>query len=221
MRTRNIVSAALLLSLLSVGLLVFLTTAESRIDAEISPVPQEILTDVVSYEFDLLKVTSNWPKSLTVENISDKEISGFEILIVAANDDGGPGEMVRWGTDPNNAKQDVLFKPKETITLPISPKLVKTFEDNGKPFLYIQVFRAFANNDPKFSYSQGAVLQQDETNPRVYHVIIDSKGRSKIALPCVKLASEPPLSTQPCFASRYSFDKTTVSAGVLHQRVLR
>jgi hypothetical protein len=72
-----------------------------------------------------------------------------------------------------------LFKPKEIMTLPIRPQAVKKFQDNGKPFLYVEVFRVWVNNDPKFSYSEGALLQQDEENPRVYHVIRDAKGRSK------------------------------------------
>ena len=177
---RSLAYIVLLLTVASAGLFVFRTVAESKIEKEnISPVPQQIVTDVIHYDLDLLKITSNWPKDLSVENISDKEISGFEILIVAANDDGGPGDMVLWGTDPNNGKQSPLFKPKETLTLPIQTQTVKKFQDNGKPFLYVQIWRLWVNNDPKFLYSQGALLQQDEENPRVYHVIRDAKGRSK------------------------------------------
>ena len=171
-RARSLVYIVLVLTAASTGLFVFLATAESKMVVEdIPPVPQQIVTDVIHYDFDLLKVTSNWPKDLVVENISDQEVSGFEILIVAANDVGGPGEMVLWGTDPNNGKQTPLFKPKEIMTLPIRPEAVKKFQDNGKPFLYVQLFSLWVNNDPKFVYSQGALLQQDEGNPRVYHVI--------------------------------------------------
>jgi uncharacterized protein YneF (UPF0154 family) len=206
---RRLVYIVFLLTAAAAGLFVFRTIAESKMELEdIPPVPQQIVTDVIHYDLDLLKVTSNWPKDLSVENISDKEISGFEILIVAVNDDGGPGEMVLWGTDPNNGKQTPLFKPKEIMTLPIRPQAVKKFQDNGKPFLYVEVFRVWVNNDPKFSYSEGALLQQDEENPRVYHVIRDAKGRSKSqhnhALP-----------------HTYSFDKTTVPSRVLHYGVLR
>jgi hypothetical protein len=179
-KARRLVYMVLLLTVASAGLFVFRTIAESKMELEdIPPVPQPIVTDVIHYDLDLLNVTSNWPKDLSVENISAKEISGFEILIVAANDDGGPGEMVLWGTDPNNGNQTPLFKPKEIMTLPISPQAVKKFEHNGKPFLYVEVFRVWVNNDPKFSYSEGALLQQDEDDPRVYHVIRDAKGRSK------------------------------------------
>jgi len=177
---RSLAYIVLLLTVASAGLFVFRTVAESKIEKEnISPVPQQIVTDVIHYDLDLLKVTSNWPKDLSVENISDKEISGFEILIVAANDDGGPGDMVLWGTDPNNGKQTPLFKPRETLTLPIRPQTVKKFQDNGKPFLYVQIWRLWVNNDPKFLYSEGALLQQDPSNPRRYVVIRDAKGRSK------------------------------------------
>lgn len=196
---RGLVYIVLLLTAALAGLFVFRTIAESKMEMEdIPPVPQEIATDVIHYDLDLLKVTSNWPKDLTVENISDKEISGFEILIVAANDDGGPAELVLWGMDPNNGKQTPLFKPKEIMTLSIRPEAVKKFQDNGKPFLYIQEFRVWVNNDPKFSYAYGALLQQDEENPRLYHVIRDSKGRNKPhhnhALPHITHSIRPPQS---------------------------
>ena len=179
-KVRATLSIMLLLFAASVGLFLFLRSAESKMEVkDIPPSPPQIETDVIRYDLDLLKVISNWPTSLTVENISDKEVSGFEILITAANDDGGPGELLWWGTDPNNGKQTPLFKPKETMTLPIRPQAVKKFLDNGKPFLYVQVSDVWVNNDPKFKYSYGALLQQDETNPRLYQVIRDSKGRSK------------------------------------------
>jgi hypothetical protein len=194
---RNILGTVLLLMGASLGLFAFLTIAESRVEMEdISPVPQQIVTDVVHYDLDLLKITSNWPKDLTVENISDKEISGFEILIVAADDDGGPGEMVLWGTDPNNGKQTPLFKPKEIMTLPIRPEAVKKFQDYGKPFLYVQLYELWVNNDPKFMYAEGSLLQQDPNNPRHYIVIRDAKGRSKPhhnhAVPHITHSIRPP-----------------------------
>src|SRR5207302_7104529 len=117
----------------SVGLVTFLTIAESKMRVEeVPPIPQEIATDVVTHDLDLLKVTSHWPESLAVQNISDKDVSGFTIMIWAANDDGGPGEITRWGTNPNYGKQISLFKPKEIMTLPIEPETVKKFQDNGK-----------------------------------------------------------------------------------------
>ena len=194
---RTTLSILLLLMALSVGLFVFLRKAESKKEVkDIPPFPPQIETDVISYDLDLVKVVSNWPTSLIVENISDKEISGFEILITAANDDGGPGELVWWGTDPNNGKQTSLFKPKETMTLSIRPQAVKKFLDNGKPFLYVQISQLWVNNDPKFKYSYGALLQQDENNARLYHVIRDSKGRNRSprnhAMPHVVHSVKPP-----------------------------
>ena len=191
------------------GLFTVLTIAESKMEmADIPPVPQQIATDVISYDLNLLKITSNWPKDLTVENISDKEISGFEIMIFAANDDGGPGEMVLWGTDPNNGKQTPLFKPREIMTLPIRPQAVKKFQHNGKPFLYVEVFRVWVNNDPKFLYSEGALLQQDEKNPGVYHVIRDAKGRSKPhhnhAVPHITHSIKPPFPLGCCTREFFS-----------------
>src|SRR6266705_3527962 len=202
-RGRSFVYIVLLLTAASTGLFVFLTTAESKMVVEdIPPVPQQIVTDVIHYDLDLLKVTSNWPKDLSVENISDKEISGFEILIVAADDDDGPGEIMGWGTDPNNGKQTPLFKPKETLTLPIQTQTVKKFQDNGKPFLYVLPWRLWVNNDPKFLYSQGALLQQDEKNPGLYHVIRDAKGRSKPhhnhAVPHITHSIKPPFPLGCC-----------------------
>ena len=210
----TILCAVLLFIGASVGLFTALTIAKEEREAmEIPAVPPQIQADVVAYDLDLLKVISNWPKDLTVENISDKEISGFEILIVAANDDGGPGEMVLWGTDPNNGKQTPLFKPKETMTLPIRPQAVKEFQGNGKPFLYVEVFRVWVNNDPKFSYSEGALLQQDEKDSRVYHVIRDAKGRSKSqhnhAVPHITHSINPPFPLGCCtreFLTSITFD---------------
>src|SRR5215217_5879524 len=139
---RSLLGIALLLTAASVGLFVFLAIAESKMEVEdVPPAPPQIVTDVVQYDFDLLKVTSNWPENLTIENISDKQVSGFEILIFAANDDGGPGELILWGTNPNHQKHTKLFKPRETMTLPIRQQAVKEFQDDGKPFLYVEVFR--------------------------------------------------------------------------------
>lgn len=217
-RARRLLYSALMLTAASVGLFVFLTIAESKMQVEdIPPVPQQIQTDVVHYDLDLLKITSNWPKDFTVENISDKEISGFEIMIFAANDDGGPGEMVLWGTDPNNGKQTPLFKPKEIMTLPIRPQAVKKFQDNGKPFLYVQLERLWVNNDPKFSYSEGSLLQQDPNNPRRYVVIRDAKGRSKSyhnhAMPHITHSIRPPFPLGCC--NREFLDYITYDCGIV------
>jgi len=180
-RTKNLLYVVLLAIGVSVGLLTLLTAAKSKMKVEhVLPIPQQtnLVTDVVTHDLDLLKVTSDWPKSLTVENISDKEVSGFTIMIWAANDDGGPGEILRWGADPNYWKQTALFKPKEAMTLSIKPETVKKFQANGKPFLYVEVYKVWVNNDPKFMYAEGALLQQDANNPRHYTVIRDAKGRS-------------------------------------------
>ena len=217
-RARNLVYVGLLLTAGSAGLLVFLTIVQSKMKVEdIPPVPQEIVTDVVKYDLDLVKVTSNWPKDLTVENISDKEISGFEILIVAADDDGGPGDIISWGRDPNNGKQTPLFKPREILTVPIQTQTVKKFQDNGKPFLYVQVWRLWVNNDSKFLYSQGALLQQDEKNPGLYHVIRDAKGRSKPhhhhAVPHITHSIRPPFPLGCC--NRDFLDSITYDCGIV------
>lgn len=216
-RARRLVYIVLLLTAASAGLFVFRTIAESKMEMEdIPPVPQQIATDVISYDLNLLKITSNWPKDLTVENISDKEISGFEIMIFAANDDGGPGEIIGWGADPNYGKQTPLFKPTEIMTLPIRTQAVKKFQDNGKPFLYVQLWRLWVNNDPKFLYSEGALLQQDEKNPGVYHVIRDAKGRSKPhhnhAVPHITHSIKPPFPLGCC--TREFLDSITFDCGI-------
>ncbi|HEX6717813.1 MAG TPA: hypothetical protein VF088_11920 [Pyrinomonadaceae bacterium] len=216
-KVRTLLSIVLLLTTALVGLFVVLRDAKSKMEVnDIPPSPPQIETDVISYDFDLLKITSNWPTSLTVENISDKEVSGFEILIVAANDDGGPGDVVWWGTDPAHGKQAPLFKPSEMMTLPISAQTVKKFIDNGKPFLYVQVSHVWVNNDPKFMYSYGALLKQDEKDPRLYHVIRDSKGRSKSprhhALPHITHSIKPPFPIPCC--NRDFYDSITYDCGV-------
>jgi len=197
----------------SAGLFAVLTIAKSKMKVEdIPPVSQQknLVTDVVTHDLDLLKVTSDWPKRLTVENISDKEVSGFTVMIWAAQDDGGPGEIIGWGTNPNYGKQNPLFKPKEIITLPIDPQTVKKFHDNGKPFLYVQLMEVWLGNDPKYKYAEGALLQQDPNNPRHYIVIRDSKGRSKQhnhAFPHITHSIEPPFQLPCC--NRNIYDSVT------------
>ena len=217
-RSRKILCAVVLSIGVSVGLFAILTIAESKMKVEeIPPIPQQIVTDVVSRDLDLLKVTSEWPKSLTVENISDKEVSGFEIMIWAANDDGGPGEILRWGAHP---KQTPLFKAKEAVTLPIKPETVKEFQANGKPFLYVEVYRVWVNNDSKFMYAEGALLQQDANNPRHYTVIRDAKGRSKhqhhhavsTVTPHITHSVRPPFPLGCC--NRELFDSVTFDCDV-------
>ena len=204
-RTKNLLYVVLLAIGVSVGLLTLLTAAKSKMKVEhVLPIPQQtnLVTDVVTHDLDLLKVTSDWPKSLTVENISEKEVSGFTIMIWAANDDGGPGEIIGWGTNPNYVKQTPLFKPKETMTLPIEPETVKKLQDNGKPFLYVQLMDVWVNNDPKYKYSVGAFLQQDPNNPRHYIVIRDAKGRPKHqhhhAFPHITHSIKPPFALRCC-----------------------
>lgn len=159
-------------------LLALLSSPESKERvADVRLAGQDIVTDVVKYDSDLINVTSNWPVDFTVENISDKEISGFEIMIVTPDEKDGTVETIWWGMDPNYAKQASLLSRGETVSLPIRPQAVKKFQDIGAPFLYVQVSQLFVNNDPKFKYSFGALLQQDKNNWRVYHVIVDSKGK--------------------------------------------
>jgi len=209
-RTRNILGGVLLLIGASAGLFPVLTIAKSNMKVEhIPPISQQtnLVADVVTHDLDLLKVTSDWPKSLTVENISDKEVSGFTIMISAANDDGGPGEIIGWGTDPNYGKQTPLFKPKEIMTFPIRPETVKKFQDNGKPFLYVQLMDVWVSNDPKYMYSQGALLQQDPNNPKHYIVIRDAKGRSKQhnhAFPHITHSIKPPFPLGCCNREYYA-----------------
>ena len=101
-RNRDILSAVLLLIGAWFGLFTVVTTAEAKMEvAELSPVSQEIKAEVFRRERDLLKITSNWPVSLTIENISDKEVSCFMIDIIADDDDGGPGRTMGWGWNPN------------------------------------------------------------------------------------------------------------------------
>lgn len=210
-KNRIIFAVVILCLAASVGSFAVLWTAESKVRvAEIPPV-QETVIDVVKYDSDLIKVTSNWPIDFTVENISDKDISGFELMIVTPNEEGGPVEAIWWGTDPNYAKQTPLFKRNETVSLPIRPQAVKKFQDIGASFLYVQVSQLFVNNDPKFKYSFGALFQQDENNWRVYHVIVDSKGKSKAhhnhALPHITHSVKPPF-VAPC-CNREVLDSTS------------
>src|SRR4030095_1384428 len=139
--------------------------------------PQQLMVDVVTRERDLLKITSQWPDSLTVENISDKEVSGFRIEISAANDEGGPGRHMGWGKMPGYGIQSSLFKPHEVITLAINAEIVKTFQENGKPFIYIQLAEVWVNNDPLIMYKYGAELRQDPQNPKRYIVVKNAKCR--------------------------------------------
>jgi len=178
-RNRTIVCTVPLLIGAWFGLFTVLTTAETKMEvAEISPVPQEIRAEVFRRERDLLKVTSNWPNSLTVENVSDKEVSGFTIEISADDDEGGPGRTMGWGRNPNYGIQTPLFKPKEVMTLSITSEIVKIFEDNKKPLLYIQLSQVWVNNDRGTMYSYGAVLKQDPNDPKRYVVVVDALGRS-------------------------------------------
>lgn len=178
-KNRNIVWTVLLLIGAWFGLFTILTTAQPKVGAaEIPPAPQEIRAEVFSRERDLLKVTSNWPKSLTVENISDKEVSGFMIEIFADNDDGGPGRTMGWGQGPGFGMQTPLFKPKEDVTLSINPEIVRTFEENNKPLLYIQLADVWVNNDPVTKYTYGALLKQDPNDPNRYIVVVDTLGRT-------------------------------------------
>jgi hypothetical protein len=145
----------------------------------ISPISQ-IQADVVTYDLDPARVTCDWPKTVTVTNTSDKQISGFDVDIWAANDEGGPLRSLSWGTNPNFRKQTQLFNPGEKITLSIDEKIVQTFEENGNTFLYVQADHIWVNNDPEYLYSDGAIFQQDSSNPGHYTAIRDAKGRVKL-----------------------------------------
>lgn len=219
-RSRIILTVVVLCLAASLGSFVLLWAAESKVEiAEVPPVPQEIVTDVVSYDSDLIKVTSNWPTDFTVENISDKEISGVEILIATPDEEGGIAEAIGWGSDPKNRIQTPLLKRNETISIPIRPQAVKRFQDDGATFLYVQVSQLWVNNDPKIMYSYGAVLQQDETKPTVYHVIIDAKGKSKF--PRNSKSPQSSHSHNQCVPSYYSFGKTTIPCAMLQQGFFR
>lgn len=168
----------------SIALYGLVTVSEARMAIDsIPPLEtfsgQQVMVDVATRERDFLRITSHWPDSLTVENISDKQVSGFTIDIFAANDDGGPGRTIAWGHLPDPAKETPFFKPKEIITLPIRAEIVKTFEENKKPFLYIQLKDVWVNNDPTTVYRYGAELRQDPKNPNRFLVVVDTKGRPK------------------------------------------
>lgn len=143
---------------------------------------QQLTIDSIRRDRDLLKITSNWPTSLIVENVSDKNVSGFVIEVFAAEDDGGPGRYIRWGSTPDFGKQDPLFKPGETRTLPISAEIVKTFEDNNKandkPLIALQLGDVWVDNDPVYKYKYGALLKRDANDPNRYNVIVDALGRT-------------------------------------------
>ncbi len=124
----------------------------------------------------MLRVTSNWPKSLTLENVSDKNVSGFQIEIFP-NIDGAPLRYIGWGKMPGYGVQDPMLKPQETVTVAIKPEIVKTFQDYGQSFLYLQLETVWVDNDPTYKYESGSVLKQDPTNPKRYVVIEDAKGR--------------------------------------------
>lgn len=176
---RNIVGIGMLLIGALFCLFIVLTLQQPRVAVAKSPAaPHEIKAEVFSRERDLLKVSSDWPNSLTVENVSDKEVSGFVIEIFADNDDGGPGQILGWGQRPGFGIQTPLFKPKEVVTLSINPEIVRTFQENNKPLLYIQLADVWVNNDPVTEYKYGAVLKQDPNDRNRYVVVQDALGRT-------------------------------------------
>lgn len=170
------------------GVLTLLAISATKIaSAESMGIPpillrQQLTIDAIKRDRDLLKITSNWPTSLMVENVSDKNVSGFIIEVFAADHEGGPGRHIGWGTRPDFEKQDPLFKPGETRTLPISAEIVKTFEENNKandkPLIDLQLADVWVDNDPNYKYMYGALLKRDPNEPNRYYVIVDALGRN-------------------------------------------
>jgi hypothetical protein len=185
-KKRTIVLCALTAAWLGVfTLLAIARTEPASVETEGIPaiqLRQQLTIDAIRRDRDLLKITSNWPISLIVENVSDKNVSGFLIEIFAADHEGGPGRYIGWGTRPDVEKQDPLFKPGESRTLPISAEIVKTFEDNNqandKPVIDLQLADVWVDNDPNYQYKYGALLKRDPNNPKRYIVIVDALGRT-------------------------------------------
>ncbi|HAF21508.1 MAG TPA: hypothetical protein DCK93_01125 [Blastocatellia bacterium] len=183
---RTLLTVGLMLLVLIVAFFV-IRKAEAKMEVmEIPPVPQEIVADVVTYDLDPARVTCDWPKTVTVTNISDKQISKFQVDIWSP--DGEPLRSLFWGTNSNSIKQPQLLNPGEKVTLPIDEKIVQTFKESGKTFLYVQVDFIWMNNDPSHFYSDGSIFQQDSSNPGHYTLIRDAKGR--VRLPSGKLVYE-------------------------------
>lgn len=207
MKRKNQIAACLFcLFALTVLALSVLSNASAKLRVEeIRAIPQEPTIDVVTRERDLLKTTSNWPKSFTVENISEQEVSGFTLSIVAANDDDGPGRFVSWGTNPKYAKQSPLLKPKNKVEVVIPDEVVQTFLLNGKPFLYVQLMEVWVNKDASIKYAFGAKYRQDPNNPKHYIVVETSKGEKRNwhhVVPHIR-HSVPPHFPLPCCISHY------------------
>jgi hypothetical protein len=115
MKIRLILSSVLVLLSAWFGLCSALSLAEIKSEAAgIPSLSQELKAEVFARKRDLLRVTSNWPKTLTVENTSDKEVSGFIIEIFADEDDGGPMRLMGWGRTAGYGIQTPLFKPNGT-----------------------------------------------------------------------------------------------------------
>ncbi len=160
-----------------------LVAAKLRVDVGAIPsVPvttaQELMVDVALRQRDIVHVESHWPASFEVTNITrDKNITGVILDIIAANDEGGPGRMVGWGADPAQKKNDRPLLPGRSITINLPEDLIRLFQENGKPFLWVQVASVWVNNDPSVMYSRGLEMRVDPNNPRNYIVAVDDKGR--------------------------------------------
>jgi hypothetical protein len=185
-KKRTIVVCAVTAAWLGVFTLLAIA-ATTIVSAEVEGIPpvllrQQLTIDSIRRDRDLLKITSNWPTSLIVENVSDKNVSGFLIAVTAADHEGGPGRHIGWGTNPDFEKQDPLFKPGETRTLPISEDVVKTFDENNKandkPLIALQLADVWVDNDPNYKYMYGALVKRDPNDPDRYYVIVDALGRS-------------------------------------------
>jgi hypothetical protein len=167
------------------GSFAFIALAASSIaTATIPPVQlrQGLTIDVIRRDRDLLKIASNWPTDLLVENVSDRNVSGFSITAFASDQEGGPGRYIRWGSHPLFSKQDPLFKPGETRTVPIDPEVVRAFEENNqandRPVIVLQLADVWMDNDPETQYRYGALMKRDPANPRRYFVVVDDRGRN-------------------------------------------
>ncbi len=157
---------------------------------ELPGIPPLHQIDVITRENDLLLVTSNWPESFTIENRSSKNISGFQLSIMAAEDEGGPMRYVRWGFMPQDGKlQTDFLEPKEKITVLIEEEIVDTFVKNGKSLIYVQQAHVWADNDFTTLYSFGKTLKQDPKNPKQYVVIREERHSTTLLLTSSTLLS--------------------------------
>ena len=183
-RLLRIAELTTLLGVAWIALFISLNVKEAKIGIE--PIPpiaplhnQNLMVDVVKRERDLCQIVSHWPEYFEVTNISNKNVTTVMLDIFAANDEGGPAEWLGWGGDPNQMKNPTPLLPGNSIRISIPELVLKRFVDNGKPFLYVQQFKVFVDNDPTVMYSYGAEMRQDPNDKNRYVVVVDAKGRTR------------------------------------------